>query len=149
MQQEHGQIKMSAPEITKFLDQIFSERHDSGPAIDIEDVWPMGARLRLKFEDRLLRPGGTIHGPAMFMLADLGIYVAMLATMGPVPQAVTTNLNINFLRRPAPRDMIGDIRLIKIGRRLAVGEASLISDGESELAAHAVGTYSIPPLETG
>lgn len=139
--------KMSAAEITTYLDKVFPERHESGPSISIEDVWSMGAKVRLKFEDRILRPGGTIHGPAMFMVADLGMYVAILATLGPVAMAVTTNLNINFLRRPQPRDMIGQVQLIKLGQRLAVGEVSLYSEGEEALAAHAVATYSIPPQE--
>ncbi len=149
MQQDSGarSTKMSAEEVTVYLDEVFPERHDSGPAIAIEDVWPMGARLRLKFEDRLLRPGGTIHGPAMFMLADLGIYVAILAALGPVPLAVTTNLSINFLRRPSPRDMIGEVKLMKLGRRLAVGEVGLYSAGDDDPAANAVATYSIPPQE--
>lgn len=145
---DRGAVKMAAADITAYLDEVFPQRHASGPRIDIEEVWVMGARLRMRFDDRLIRPGGTIHGPAMFMLADLGVYVAILATLGPVSQTVTTNLNINFLRLPEPKDMIGEVRLIKLGRRLAVGEVDLHSDGERELAAHATATYSIPPDAT-
>jgi uncharacterized protein (TIGR00369 family) len=92
----------------------------------------------------MLRPGGTISGPAMFALADVAMYAAVLAMIGPRPLAVTTNLNINFLRRPKPGDMLADATILKIGRRLAVGEVSLRSDGEDELVAHATSTYSLP-----
>ena len=141
--------RMTVAEVTAYLDEVFPQRHETGPAVLIEEVRPYGAHLRMTFEDRLLRPGGTISGPAMFMLADFGLYVAILAMIGPVGLAVTTNLSINFLRRPEPRDMLADIRLLKLGRRLAVGEAALRSDGESALAAHASGTYSIPPNAVG
>ncbi len=57
---------------------------------------------------------------------------------------MTTNLNINFLKKPAPRDLIAEARLIKLGKRLAVGEVAIRSDGEDELVAHATCTYSIP-----
>jgi len=93
-----------------------------------------------------LRPGGTVSGPVLMTVADVALYVAILGEIGIVPLAVTTNLNINFLRRPAAgKAIIGASRLIKLGRVLAVGEVLLYSQGASELVAHAVGTYSIPP----
>ena len=81
----------------------------------------------------------------MFALADVTLYVAILAQIGPVALAVTTNLNINFLRRPAPGDLIADCRLLKLGKRLAVGEVFLHSPDDEDPVAHATGTYSIPP----
>jgi uncharacterized protein (TIGR00369 family) len=93
-----------------------------------------------------LRPGGTVSGPVLMTVADVALYVAVLATIGIVPLAVTTSLNINFLRRPSPdRDIVGKCSLIKVGRTLAVGEVALYSQGEDAMVAHAVGTYSIPP----
>ena len=80
----------------------------------------------------------------MMELADVGMYVAVLASIGWVPLAVTTNLNINFLRKPAQRDLLAEVRLIKLGKRLAVGDIGIKSDGEEDLVAHASGTYSIP-----
>lgn len=139
---------MSAAEVTAYLDQVFPQRTGRLPRIVIEEIRPRGARLRMPFDPDLVRPGGTIHGPAMFLLADLGMYAAILGALGPVPLAVTTSFTINFLRRPAQRDMLGEVHLIKLGRRLAVGEVELTSEGESELAAHATGTYSIPPDAT-
>ena len=113
----------------------------------IEDAWHGGARVRRAFSEKSLRPGGTISGPTMMGLTDFAMYVAILASIGPVPLAVTTNLNINFLRKPAQRDLIADVKLIKLGKRLAVGEVEIYSDGEDEMVAHATATYSIPPPE--
>ncbi|HLW90982.1 MAG TPA: PaaI family thioesterase [Roseiarcus sp.] len=112
----------------------------------IEAVGPMWARLRMAYHPSQLRPGGTISGPSIFALADVALYVAILAQIGQVKLAVTTNLNINFLTKPAPRDLLGEARLVKLGKRLAVGEVRIWSDGdEAALCAHATGTYSIPP----
>jgi acyl-coenzyme A thioesterase PaaI-like protein len=80
----------------------------------------------------------------MMELADVGMYVAVLASIGWVPLAVTTNLNINFLRKPTPRDLIADVRLIKLGKRFAVGDIAIRAEGEEALVAHATATYSIP-----
>ena len=92
-----------------------------------------------------LRPGGTVSGPVLMTVADVGLYVALLGEIGIVPLAVTTNLTINFLRKPAAdKRIVGVCRLIKVGRVQAVGEVHLYSEGISEVVAHAVGTYSIP-----
>ncbi len=100
--------------------------------------------MRMTFNERMLRPGGTISGPAMFALADIAMYAAVLAMIGTRPLAVTTNLSINFLRKPRAVDMIAEATILKLGKRLAVGEIGLRSDGDEELAAHATSTYSIP-----
>ncbi len=137
--------KMSAADITAFLARDFPElQGDEAPTFLVDAVGPMTARLRLLYHPRHLRPGGTISGPAMFTLADVGLYVAVLAQIGPVALAVTTNLNINFLRKPDPCDLIGEARLLKLGKRLAVGEVLIFSETSEELVAHATGTYSIP-----
>jgi uncharacterized protein (TIGR00369 family) len=138
---------MTAEEITAFLDREFPQLHRGGRLLTVEDVGTGRARLRMSYHERLLRPGGTISGPSMFALADVAMYAAVLSAIGPQALAVTTNLNINFLRRPEPRDMIAEARLLKLGKRLAVGEIALHSDGETDLAAHATATYSIPPLD--
>ena len=112
----------------------------------LESVGPMSARLRMPFHQRHLRLGGTISGPAMFAVADVAIYMAILAQLGPAAAfTVTKNLNINFLLKPAARDVIAECRLMKLGKRLCVGEAWLYSDGQDDPVAHATGTYSIPP----
>ena len=130
-------------ELRAYLVEVFPEFWESGE-LRLEDLGPMTATLRLAYHPRHLRPGGTISGPTMFGLCDSALYAAILNELGPVAHAVTTNVSINFLRKPAPVDLIGKARLIKLGKRLAVGEVTLYSDGESEMVAHATGTYSIP-----
>jgi uncharacterized protein (TIGR00369 family) len=137
--------KMNAQEVAAFLDRDFPElRAGDAPTVIVEAVGAMTARVRLVYQPRYLRPGGTISGPTMFTLADVGLYVAVLAQIGQVGLAVTTNLNINFLRRPEPADLIGEVRLLKLGKRLAVGEVLITSAASPDLVAHATGTYSIP-----
>ncbi|WP_299757507.1 PaaI family thioesterase [uncultured Pontibacter sp.] len=93
-----------------------------------------------------LRPGGTVSGPVMMAVVDVALYVAILGEIGLEALSVTTSLNLNFLRKPsATRDIIGVCKLLKLGKRLAVREVSIYSEGEPEPVAHAVGTYSIPP----
>jgi uncharacterized protein (TIGR00369 family) len=148
-------MKLSPAEITEFMRVHFPQ---VSPGCDflVEAISPMGARIRLVYGEKHLRPGGTISGPAMFTLADLAVYAAIIGEIGVGDDAakahesagalsVTTNLSINFLRKPDQRDLIGDAKLMKLGKRLAVGEVWLHSEGESEPVAHAVATYSIPP----
>lgn len=143
MTERTGDPAMSLEEVSAFLDRVFPEIHHDGRLYHVEAVGQGSARLRLDHHPRHLRPGGTLSGPAMMGLADVALYVAVLASIGPVALAVTTNLAFNFLRRPAPEAVLAEARLLKLGRRLAVGEVSLLSRGE--LVCHATGTYAIPP----
>lgn len=136
---------MSVEELNRFLSEEFPQAFFPGSGLSIEKVWLGGCRVRQAFRDSMIRPGGTISGPTMMTLADFALYVAVLAAIGPVALAVTTNLNINFLRRPAQRDVLADARILKLGKRLAVLEVNLFSDGEPEPIAHVTSTYSIPP----
>jgi len=135
---------MTRTEVEAFLDREFPQIHASGRLYSVEEVGPMSARLRLAYDERQLLPGGTLSGPAIMTLADLALYVAILAQIGPVPLTVTTSLSFNFLRKPAQRDLLAECRLLKLGKRLAVGEVSVRAAGETEIACHATGTYSIP-----
>ncbi|MDP6393516.1 MAG: PaaI family thioesterase [Arenicellales bacterium] len=103
------------------------------------------ATVRAPYTESFLRPGGTISGPVMMGLADYALYAAILSQIGRVEQAVTTNLNANFLRLPAPGDLLAEASVIKLGKRLAVGEVELYVDGDEEMVAHVTSTYSIPP----
>src|SRR6476660_10503726 len=138
---------LSAQQVGELLTREFSQAFHEKSDNVIEDAWHGGCRIRRKFNEKSLRPGGTISGPTMMGLTDFAMYVAVLASIGPVPLAVTTNLNINFLRKPAQKDLIAECRLIKLGKRLAVGEVELRSEGDDALVAHATATYSIPPPE--
>jgi uncharacterized protein (TIGR00369 family) len=112
----------------------------------IEAAGDRGATVRLAITANELRPGGTVAGPVLMAVADFALYIAILGEIGIVPLTVTTNLNINFLRRPsASAAIVGVCKLLKLGRSLAVGEVSLYSEGDDQPVAHVVGTYSIPP----
>ena len=110
-----------------------------------EDIGRDFATVRLPFNDSMLRPGGTVSGPTMMALADATMYAVVLGGIGIVKLAVTTSFNINFLHRPSPADLMAEGRLLKLGKRLAVTEVTLHSDGHDEPVARATGTYSIPP----
>lgn len=110
-----------------------------------EEIGDGTARVRMPFDADFTRPGGTISGPAMMALTDFGMYAAVLGAIGEVALAVTTNLNINFLRLPEQVDVVADCRVMKLGKRLAVIEVTLFSEGMEDPIAHATGTYSIPP----
>jgi len=112
----------------------------------VEEVGSGSATIMHPIGADQLRPGETVSGPVLMAVADVALYVAILATIGIVPLAVTTSLTINFLRKPSPhRPIVGVCQMIKVGRSLAVGEVALYSGREGEMVAKAVGTYSIPP----
>ena len=103
------------------------------------------AVARVPFHARLVRPGGTLSGPTIMALADAAMYAVVLGRLGRVEMAVTANLNINFLSRPAPVDLIAEARILRLSRRQAVCEVQLYSQGaEGELVAHVTGTYALP-----
>lgn len=111
----------------------------------IEQVGNRSATIKHHVTQADLRPGGTVSGPVMMGLADVALYIAILGEIGIVPLAVTTSLNINFLRKPsAGANLIGVCKLIKLGRTLAVGEVALYSEGSDDMVAHVTGTYAIP-----
>ncbi|MCB1608825.1 MAG: PaaI family thioesterase [Xanthomonadales bacterium] len=127
------------------LERFFADEFPQANFV-IESVGGRAASLRKRIGTAHLRPGGTVSGPVLMALADAALYVAILGEIGLVAMAVTTNLNINFLRKPsADMDLLADCRLIKVGKRLAIGEVTIYSDGSDEPVAHAVGTYAIPP----
>ena len=129
--------------LAKEFPQVF--RPESG--LSIERVGEASCLIRQRYSERMIRPGGTISGPTMMAIADFAMYVAVLAAVGPVPLAVTINLNINFLRKPAQTDLLAEARLMKLGKRLAVGEVIIRSDGQDDPVAHVTSTYSIPPRD--
>ena len=137
------EVQMDAGALEAFLRRDFGQVAKDF-AVDRVDV--AGVTLRLKVADRHLRPGGTVSGPAMFGLADVAMYLAILSRIGPVALAVTTNCAIDFMRKPsAGRDLLAEARVLKLGRALAVGDVMLFSEGSPEPVARASLTYSIPP----
>jgi uncharacterized protein (TIGR00369 family) len=138
---------MNVDEMREFLDREFPQINAGGEFYKVTRIEGGMAEVVLIPDERHLRPGGTISGPSLFALADLSAYVVILAHIGPVALAVTTNLNINFLRKPeADEQLVAQCRLLKLGKRLAIVEVA-ISDPRDGLVAHATATYSIPPRE--
>ena len=135
---------LSKEELERLLSAELPAMVNPHSGVSILEVRHGFCRVRQAFKPSSLRPGGTISGPTMMALADFAMYVGVLASIGPVPLAVTINLNINFLRKPAGRDLIAECRLLKLGKRLAVGEVTIRSDGMDEPVAHVTSTYSIP-----
>jgi uncharacterized protein (TIGR00369 family) len=138
-------IAMDVEALTSFLEREFPQVNAEGMAFTVTEVGEGFASMRLDPSDRHLRPGGTVSGPTLFALADITAYVAILAQIGPVALAVTTNLNINFLRKPEPGPIDAKATLLKLGKRLAVVEIAITNSVNGELVAHATSTYSIPP----
>lgn len=139
-------LPLTADEVTRLVDESFPGLNDGGRSVVIESVADRSARVRLLLAERNIRPGGTLSGPAMFMLADFTIYAALIATLGPPAiAAVTSNLNINFLMRPEPADIVAEARIMRLGRRLAFAEVHVRADGATDILAHATGSYALPP----
>jgi uncharacterized protein (TIGR00369 family) len=134
---------MDREALQAFLESAFPQ---VAADFSVEEVRPMEILVRLHVGEKNLRPGGTVSGPAMFSLADVSVYLAILAMIGPEALAVTTNCSIDFMRKPAAdSDILARARLLKLGRVLAVGEVLMSSEGRSEPVARASLTYSIPP----
>ncbi|MFN3147004.1 MAG: PaaI family thioesterase [Paracoccaceae bacterium] len=137
-------LKMDAAALGVFMREAFPQVAED---FVIEHVEANAIRVRMPVSERNLRPGGTVSGPAMFALADVSIYLAVLAMIGPKALAVTTNCSIDFMRKPAAGvDLIAEARLLKLGRVLAVGDVLIRSDGIAAPVARAGLTYSIPPV---
>lgn len=136
-------LAMDKDALTQFLASDFSQVDGM---FTIESVDEMEAVIRLNVREEHLRPGGTVSGPSMFALADVSVYLAILAMIGPKALSVTTNCSIDFMRKPeAGRDLLCRVRLLKLGRVLAVGDCLLFSEGSDQAVARASLTYSIPP----
>jgi len=136
---------LAAEELTRLLSAEFPQVWSRESGLSIEEIWSGGCRLRQAFREQSLRPGATISGATIMALGDYAVYIAVLATIGWEPLAVTTNLNVNFLRKPGRKDLLADCDLIKMGKRLAVGEVTIREEGHDEPIAHLTSTYSVPP----
>ena len=137
------QLKMDRAALTDFLTREFAQVAGD---FAVERADEAGVTLRLRVSDKHLRPGGTVSGPTIFALADVALYLAILARIGPVALAVTTSCAVDFMRKPAAgRDLLGEARVLKLGRSLAVGDVMVFSEGLAEPVARASLTYAIPP----
>lgn len=143
MQETQSELKLTVQQFNEIADSRLPFARIMG--LKLESIDTSGVHMRAVYNEDFLRPGGTVSGPVMMTLADAAMYALVLSRIGPVELAVTTNLSINFLRRPEPADVIADARILKLGRRLVIGEVLLFSDGDDKLIAHTTATYSIPP----
>ena len=140
------ELQMDIDALHGFLYREFPQVVDQ---LEIVELKADGLVMRLVVTDSHLRPGGTVSGPTMFMLADVGVYLAILARIGPVALAVTTGCSMDFMRKPAAgKDLLCEVRLLKLGRSLAVGDALIFGEGHAAPVARATMTYSIPPKKT-
>lgn len=137
------QLRMDAGALEAFLRDEFGQVAEE---FAVQRADAEGVTLRLRVAGKHLRPGGTISGPSIFALADVAMYLAILSRIGPLALAVTTNCAVDFMRKPAAgRDLLGEARVLKLGRSLAVGDVLVLSEGGAEPVARASLTYSIPP----
>jgi uncharacterized protein (TIGR00369 family) len=140
---------MTAGEVNELLKSVYPQLNDKFPFYETVDVFPGGCTVRLNADERHLRPGGTVSGPSLFTLADIGGYVCVLSHAGPDALSVTTNLNINFVRKAEAGPIDGHCRILKLGKALMMFEIDIVAGPEGQTVAHATGTYSIPPKRVG
>ena len=135
---------MQLDELNRFLNRVFPQLNVQSDAYKATAIFPGGCTVRLDADHRHLRPGDTVSGPSLFTLADIGGYVCVLSHAGPDALSVTTNLNINFMRKAEAGPIDAHCRILKLGRSLMVYDCDMVgADGQT--VAHATGTYSIPP----
>jgi len=136
------ELKLSGEQIEKLIQLGFGSKEK---LFAIEKLVPGSVRIVIPYQARMLRPGNVLSGPSLFTAADLAMYALVSGHIGPELMAVTANLNLNFLNKAVPGDIIAEGRLLKLGRKLAVMEVSLYSSADPEtLVAHATGSYSLP-----
>ena len=135
-------VKFTIDEITNYLEDIFPQVKGRYRILKLGES---SSEVQLLADEGNLRPGNTISGPSMFELADIAFYVTVIASKGAGTLAVTTNVSINFLRKPILSNLIAISKLKKLGRQLVVGDVEIISENRSEVVAHSIFTYSVPP----
>lgn len=133
---------LTAAEVVAFVDEVFPQQRG---VFEVVEMAPMRAVVTQVIRDEHLRPGGTVSGPTMFTIADCAFYMAVIGMIGREALTVTSNLNINFLRKPPVANLRAEARILKLGRLLATGDITVWSEGVDDPVAHATSTYAIPP----
>lgn len=136
---------MTAREVNELITSVYPQLNNDYKAYETVDVFAGGCTVRLNADDRHLRPGGTVSGPSLFTLADIGGYACVLSHAGPDALSVTVNLTINFMRKAGPGPIDGHCRILKLGKSLMVFEIDMVAGPDGQTVANATGTYSIPP----
>lgn len=140
---------LTAAQVNALMETVYPQLNGPFCFYETLDVFPGGCTVRLNADERHLRPGGTVSGPSLFTLADIGGYVCVLSHAGPDALSVTTNLNINFLRKAEAGAIDGHCRILKLGKSLMVFDIDIVAGPDGHTVAHATGTYSIPPERIG
>ncbi|RWA76695.1 PaaI family thioesterase [Mesorhizobium sp. M1C.F.Ca.ET.193.01.1.1] len=136
---------LNAAEVNALMASVYPQLNDRLTSYEALDVFPGGCTVRLNADERHLRPGGTVSGPSLFTLADIGGYVCVLSHAGPDALSVTVNLDINFVRKAEAGPIDGHCRILKLGKSLMVFDIDIVAGRDGHTVAHATGTYSIPP----
>ncbi|MEJ6783260.1 PaaI family thioesterase [Aminobacter sp. Piv2-1] len=136
---------LDARQVDELLRRVYPQLNEHYDFYQTVEVFPGGCTVRLNADERHLRPGGTVSGPSLFTLADIGGYVCVLSHAGPDALSVTTNLNINFMRKAEAGPIDGHCRILKLGKSLMVFDIDIVAGPDRHTVAHATGTYSIPP----
>ena len=146
---EQAKLKpvLTTGEVNELLARVYPELNAQLGSYEAVDVFAGGCTVRLNADGRHLRPGGTVSGPSLFTLADIGGYVCVLSHAGPDALSVTTNLNINFVRKAEAGPIDGHCRILKLGKSLLVFDIDIVAGPDKHTVAHATGTYSIPPKQ--
>lgn len=137
--------QMTAAELQDYVDELFG----GGVPWTISEVGADGVELRMEVDETNVRPGGTVAGPTVVLLADSAAYATVITNIGPKPLAVASNINVSFLRRPKVQPLLARGRLLKLGRSLAVVEVEVRNEGDPKPVSHAVVTYSLALTELG
>lgn len=138
--------RMTIVEVEQLMDTVFVGWRK---VAIIESLDAEGVTVRMPLRPLHIRPGGTVSGPALMALADIAAYLLILALAGPVVSAVTSNLNISFLARPAAADVVATVRMLRLGKRNAVATVEMRSDGSTDVVAHATVSYALPAPSAG
>lgn len=138
------QLKLTAAELESVLRTAFPST--KGDWVKVEDLQPGLARIRMPFRPSMVRPGNSISGPALFVAADTAMYVCVMAHVGPAVMAVTSQMNLHFLAKGKPGDVVAEATLLRLGKRTAVMEVALRTADDPALVAHVTGSYAIPAL---
>jgi uncharacterized protein (TIGR00369 family) len=136
---------LTATQVNELMNSAFPQLNEGRRFYETVEVFPGGCTVRLHAEVRHLRPGGTVSGPSLFTLADIGGYACVLSHAGPDALSVTVNLNINFMRKAEAGPIDGRCRILKLGKSLMVFDIDIVAGADRHMVAHATGTYSIPP----
>lgn len=120
----------------------------STETLGVEALEPGYARVRMPFKKWMLRPGNVLSGPTLMAAVDTAMYVAVLGHIGVQLMAVTADMNLRFISKGLPGDVIADARILKLGKKLIVMESRVYSAAAPEvLVLHATGSYARPGPE--